>query len=116
MDAIAMLIVSVISLFITAWIIPSLQITNWVAATFAAVAISVVNAIIRPVFKLLSLPVNVLTLGLFTFIINGLMFWLVTAIVPGFDIGNFWWAILAALVYSIVMTILSTVLGTKNNS
>ena len=64
--------------------------------------LGLLNTVIRPVLLVLTLPINVLTLGLFTFVINGLLFWLVARFVDGFAISSFGWAILAAIAYSLI--------------
>lgn len=86
---------------------PAVQVTGVVPAFIAAFVLGVVNALIRPVLIILSLPLQVLTLGLFTFVINGLMLWLVARIVGGFYIAGFWPAVLASILLSIGSSILS---------
>ena len=74
----------------------------------AALALGLVNTIIRPVLVLLTLPVTVLTLGLFVFVINGLLFWAVGSLVPGFHVAGFWSAVLGAIVFSLLSWLLSS--------
>ncbi len=74
---------------------------NFVAALFAALIIGLLNALLKPILILLTLPINILTLGLFTLVINGLIILLATKIVPGFDVSNIWYAILFAISLSI---------------
>lgn len=92
-----------LALLFTAWVIPGISLAGFAAALWAAVVIGLVNIFIRPVLILLTLPINLLTLGLFTFVINALMLWFVSKLVPGFMIDGF----LAALLGSIVLSILS---------
>lgn len=92
-----------LALFFVEWVIPGISFTSFMSAMFAVVVIGFVNIFIRPVFILLTLPLNILTLGLFTLIINALMFWFVSAIVPGFKIDGF----LDALIGSLVLSLLS---------
>lgn len=92
-----------LALLFTAWIVPGISFAGFSSALLAALVIGLVNIFIRPIFLILTLPLNLLTLGLFTFIINALMFLLVAKIVVGFTVTGF----LAALLGSIVLSILS---------
>ncbi|MGI6550450.1 MAG: phage holin family protein [Syntrophomonadales bacterium] len=94
-------ILNILGLLLTAYLISGFEVT-WLGAIVGSIILGIVNAIIRPVVVLLTLPINVVTLGLFTLVINGLMLWLTSAVVKGFDIHGFGAAILAALVLSIV--------------
>jgi putative membrane protein len=73
----------------------------WTALLFALV-LGLLNALVRPLLVLLTLPITILTLGLFLVVVNGLIFWLADAFVPGFEVAGFWWAVAGAVVYSIV--------------
>lgn len=104
---------SALSVIITAYIVPGVTISNVWAAFVAALVIGLVNALIRPLIILLTLPVNIVTLGLFTLVINGLMFWLASSIVKGFDVANFQAAFFGALVYWIVSWITNGLIASK---
>jgi putative membrane protein len=78
---------------------------------WAALVLGLVNASIRWFFLILTLPLNILTLGLFTLVINALMLYIVRAVVPGFQFANFWSAFIGALIIAIVSTGLSHLLG-----
>lgn len=96
-------LVSVISLIIVAYLFKSsFEFSSYNTVLIAGLVLGLVNAIVRPIVIIFTLPVNILTLGLFTFIINAFMLWLVAVIVPGFSIANFWVAILAGIVYWLV--------------
>lgn len=82
---------------------------NFYAALITALALGVVNALIKPLIMILTLPINILTLGLFTLVINGAMFWFVSTFVKGFYLADFWTAFWAALIFSIVSAIVSWV-------
>jgi putative membrane protein len=88
--------------------IPGIKVVDFWSGFWAAIALSLVNTFIRPILLLLTLPVNVLTLGFFTLIINALMILLVSAVIPGFFITGFWWAVVVAVVVSVVNMLLST--------
>jgi putative membrane protein len=87
-----------VAIVLLAYIVPGISVKNFYSALIAALILGLVNAIIRPLLILLTLPVNILTLGLFTLVINALMLWLVASIVKGFDVKNFVAAFLGALV------------------
>jgi putative membrane protein len=95
-------LVSAISLIIVAYFIPGISFSSFWVVLFTALVLGIINAVIRPIILVLTLPINILTLGLFTFIVNALMFWLVYLIVPGFSIANFSVAIWGALIYAII--------------
>ena len=88
-------------LMLVPYIVPGVVIKNFWTALVAALLLAFVNAIIKPILILLTLPINILTLGLFILVINALMIWLVSAVVKGFDISGFWPVFFAALVFSI---------------
>jgi len=83
------------------YLVDSVRIESFYAALIAALCIGLVNALLRPILIIITLPINVLTLGLFTFIINGLLFWFVASFVKGFYVAGFWSAVLGALLYSV---------------
>ena len=88
---------------IVAWILPGVQLTGVFAALVTAAILGFVNGFLRPVLFIFTLPLTILTLGLFTFVLNALMVLLAAAIVPGFYVAGFWWAVLFSLVLSIVV-------------
>lgn len=87
-----------LALAVAAYILPGIHFASWIALAFAALVLGFVNAIIRPVLILITLPITILTLGLFYLVVNGLAFGLAAALVPGFTIDSFAWAVLGALV------------------
>jgi putative membrane protein len=80
-------------------------------ALLAAATLGILNAFFRPLLILLTLPVNILTLGLFTFLINALLLKIVSAVIPGFTVHGFWTAVLGALIVSVVSGLLNTFIG-----
>ncbi len=107
------LIVNAVALLVTAHFINGIELKGVMAALIAALVLGVVNAVIRPLLVLLSLPIQVLTLGLFTFVINALMLWLVSAVVVGFHVAGFGAALVGSLVLAIVSSILSLLVGVE---
>lgn len=94
----------IISLVIMAmaYVFPGIKANNFFVALVAAIILGLINVIIRPILIILTLPVNILTLGLFTFVINALMVMLAAYLVPGFEVASFWWALLLSLILSVV--------------
>ena len=101
------LLVNALGFFITARIVPGITIQSWETLGIVAVVWGVLSVILKPILILLTLPVNFLTLGLFTFVINALLIMLMAQIVPGFVVKNFGTALLAA----VVLALLNVVLG-----
>lgn len=95
------------ALLFTAWVVPGISFASYMAAFWATLVMGLINIFIRPILLVLTLPLNLLTLGLFTFIINALMFLLVAKLVVGFTVTGF----LAALLGSIVLSILSMLIN-----
>lgn len=89
------------SILIAAYLVPGVTITP-IGAFIAAVVLGALNLFIRPILIVLTLPINILTLGLFSFVINAFLVWLATLVVPGFSIVDFWTALLFVLVLAIV--------------
>lgn len=99
-------LLNILAIILTAAILPGFELTIW-AAIVGSIFLGIVNAIIRPILIILTLPLNILSLGLFTFVINGLMLWITHITIRGFELHSFWWAILSAIVLSIVSFIIS---------
>jgi putative membrane protein len=97
------------ALWIAAYLVPGVRFSSSASLLFAALVLGLVNALVRPVLFILTLPITILTLGLFYLVINGLAFALTAALVPGFTVTSFGNAILGALVVSIVSWILGAI-------
>jgi putative membrane protein len=107
-------VIASLALFAAAWLVPGITVegSGWVIYAVMAVILGLVNAIVRPLLKLLTCPLIILTLGLFTLVINGITLWLASAIARnwfgiGFKVDGFWPAFLGALIVSIVTVVLS---------
>ncbi len=94
---------------ITAYILPGVYLEGIFAALVTAAILGFVNGILRPVLFIFTLPLTILTLGLFTFVLNAFMVLLTAAIVPGFDVASFWWAVLFSLVLSVLVYIVGEI-------
>lgn len=91
-------LVGAASLGIASYILPGVHITSWIALAVAALVLGFVNTLVRPLLVLVTLPITIVTLGLFYLIVNGIAFGLAAAVVPGFNVDSFGWAVLGALV------------------
>jgi putative membrane protein len=102
-----------LGLLIVDLLVPGVDIANFPAALLAAVAIGIVNAVIRPVLFLLSLPINFLTLGLFSLVVNGFCFWLASLVVPGFVVNGLLAFIFGPVILSFASTFLNNYFAEK---
>lgn len=112
MKTIIQIILSAIAVGIAAYLIPGVTVDGFVAAVIVAIVLAIVNTFVRPILTVLTLPVNVLTLGLFSLVITALMIMLTAAIVPGFTVSGFW----SALIFGILLALISIVFGTTKKS
>ncbi|MBS3986114.1 MAG: phage holin family protein [Selenomonadales bacterium] len=94
----------------TEYLVPGISVASTEALLIAALVLGVVNAIVRPIVLILSLPLNILTLGLLTFVINGLMLSITAALVPGFYITTFWTAVWGAILLTVISYVLNALL------
>jgi putative membrane protein len=101
-------LINALALLTVAYVMPGIAVADIWAAMIAAVVLGLVNAVIRPVLVLLTLPVTILTLGLFIFVINGLLFWFVGSFIQGFVVSGFWVGVFGAIVYSLISWALSS--------
>jgi putative membrane protein len=95
------------------WLLDGIRVNGVFPALLAAALLGILNAFFRPLIILLTLPVNILTLGLFTFVINALMLMIVSEIIPGFDIRGFWTAVIGALIIGVASWLLNIFIGGK---
>jgi putative membrane protein len=103
-------IVNAAALLLVAYLYPGVQVESFFAAAIAAVVLGLVNAVVRPILVILTFPVTLLTLGLFLFVINALLFWLVAEIVHGFAVSGFMAALIGSILYSVITLISSWIL------
>ena len=103
-------LINAAALMAVAYLLPGIAVADFVTALVVALVLGLVNAVIRPILILLTLPVTLLTLGLFIFVINGLLFWFVGSFVAGFVVSGFWWGMFGAVAYSILSWTLSALL------
>lgn len=98
------------------YLMHSVTVSNFGTALIAALVLGLVNTLIRPVLVLLTLPVTLVSMGLFILVINAFLFWLVAQVIDGFNVAGFWSAFLAAILYSIISWALSTLILSKNDN
>lgn len=110
----AIWIVNALALLALPYLLPSIQVAGLSTALLVAVVLGLINTLLRPLLILLTLPVTVLTLGLFIFVINALLFQLAGNLVDGFQVGGFWSALFGSLAYSLISWALSSVLLGKS--
>src|SRR6266446_8540876 len=103
-------LVNAVALLLLPYLMFSIRVDSFATALVAALVLGLINTFIRPLLILLTLPVTLLTLGLFIFVINGLLFWLVGSFVEGFHVAGFWSAVFGAIVYSIISWALSALI------
>ena len=101
---------SALALLAVAYLYSGVVVTSFTGALIAAAVLGVLNTIIRPLLVLLTLPVTVVTLGLFMFVINALMFWAAASLVSGLNVNGFWAALIGSLIYSLLQLAIEFVL------
>ncbi len=101
-------LINAVALLAVAYVMPGIAVASFATALVAALILGLVNAVIRPVLVLLTLPVTIITLGLFIFVINGLLFWFVGSFIQGFVVSGFWVGVFGAIVYSLISWALSS--------
>lgn len=102
-----------VAIVAAAYLIEGIQISNFLAALFAAALLGILNALFRPILILLTLPINILTLGLFTFVINALLLMMVSGVIGGFFVTGFWPALLGSIIISLVSWALTALISDK---
>ena len=105
------MIAAAVGFWIASRIIPGVHVSGWESLLWAGLLLGVINALVRPILVVLTLPLTILTLGLFLFVVNGATVWLVTVLVHGVQIHGFWRAILTAIVISLTSWLAGAVLG-----
>ena len=104
-------IVNAAALMLVAYLYPGVSVTSFGAAMVAALVLGLVNAVVRPILVVLTLPVTLLTLGLFLFVINALLFWAASGLLGGFHVNGFGSALIGSLLYSILGLVIEAALG-----
>ena len=102
-----------LAVIVTAYLLDGIRISGFFSAVLAAAALATLNTFLRPVILVLTLPINVLTLGLFTFVINAVLLKMASAVIPGFDVIGFWPAVWGSLLISVVAGLLNAFIAKR---
>lgn len=102
-------LLSAASIFLVGYYLPGIDVPSFGVALLIAFVLGVLNVTLGSVLKLLTLPITILTLGLFAFIVNGFVFWVVSKFIEGFHVQSFWYAVLGALAVSVISAILNRI-------
>jgi len=100
-------LINAAAIYLAATIVPGIEVRDVLTALGAGLVLGLINAVVRPVLVVLTLPATILTLGLFLFVLNGLCLWLTALLVKGFEVQGFWPAVLGALLISVVSWVLT---------
>ena len=101
MKILAKIVITALALLAVAYLLPGVTVTNFYIALLVALIMGVLGITLKPILVLLTLPVTILTLGLFMWIINGFIFWITARFIDGFGVDTFWIAVLGALIVSV---------------
>lgn len=100
-----------VALLVVAYILPGVAVASFGSAMIAALVIGLLNMLVKPVLVFLTLPITILTLGLFLLVLNALLFWFAGSVLSGFKVNGFWWAVIGALLYSLISGLLTSLIG-----
>ncbi|ASR88336.1 MULTISPECIES: phage holin family protein [Alcaligenes] len=103
-------ILNAVALLVVAYILPGIVVASFGSALIAALVLGLLNTLVKPLLIVLTLPITIVTLGLFLLVLNALVFWFAGSILKGFQVEGFWWAVIGAIVYSLVSGLLSGLL------
>ncbi|XOT96555.1 phage holin family protein [Alcaligenes pakistanensis] len=103
-------ILNAVALLVVAYILPGIAVASFGSALIAALVLGLLNTLVKPLLIVLTLPITIVTLGLFLLVLNALVFWFAGSILKGFQVEGFWWAVIGAIVYSLVSGLLSGLL------
>jgi len=102
-----------VAILVTSYLVDGIVVSGFFTAIFAAAVLGILNAFFRPIALILTLPINILSLGLFTFVINAIMIKMASSIIPGFSVHGFWAAVLGAFLVSIISWVLNSFVNEK---
>jgi putative membrane protein len=102
-------LLNAVSLLAVAYLLPGIAVASFGSALIAALVLGLLNTLVKPVLFLLTLPITIITLGLFLLVLNALLFWFAGSVLKGFRVDGFWWAVIGAVLYSIISGLLSTI-------
>jgi len=111
MQFITNILVTSVAVLIVAYLLPGVRVDNFTTALLVALVLAFMNAIVKPILTVLTIPITILSLGLFLIVINGLIIIITDRLVDGFEVRGFWWALLFSSILSITTGILNTLIG-----
>jgi len=103
-------ILNAVALLAVAYLLPGIALASFWSAMVAAVVLGLLNTLVKPVLILLTLPITIVTMGLFLLVLNALVFWLAGSLFRGFQVDGFWWAVAGAILYSLISALFSMLL------
>jgi putative membrane protein len=103
--------INTVAIAVAAYVLPALSVESWKSALVAGVLLGILNTFVRPIFRLLTLPINVATLGLFVVVTNGLILVILDWLMSGLKIDGFLWAIVAAVIIAVITTVVNILVG-----
>jgi putative membrane protein len=106
-------IILTVSIITASYLLEGIHVSGFFSAFLAAAALGILNALFRPILLVLTLPINILTLGVFTFIINALMLKMASGIIPGFEVNGFWTAVIGSLIISVISWLLNSFISDR---
>jgi putative membrane protein len=107
MSLILVWILNAVALLVVAYLLPGIMVASFGSALIAALVLGLLNMLVKPVLVLLTLPITIVTLGLFLLVLNALLFWFAGSVLKGFQVNGFWWAVGGAILYSLISGLLS---------
>ena len=110
MNILLRILISAVAVLLTSYLLPGVHINNFLSALIVAVVLAILNGILKPVLIVLTIPITILTLGLFLLVINALIILIASSVISGFYVDGFWWALL----FSIILSFISYLLGIRN--
>jgi len=114
MNFIIRLILSTIAVYLSAYILPGVDVEDFFQAFLVAVSLAILNSVVKPILIILTIPVTIITLGLFLLVINAGLILLAEYLIPGFYVNGFWWALAFSLIYSFIMSIFESLSKDKS--
>ena len=103
-------ILNAVSLLAVAYLLPGIALASFWSAMLAALVLGLLNTLVKPLLILLTLPITIVTMGLFLLVLNALVFWLAGSMFRGFQVEGFWWAVAGAILYSLISALFSMLL------
>ncbi len=114
MNVLVKIIISSLAVFLTAWLLPGAEVTDYLSALWVAIVLALLNGFLKPILVILTIPITIFTLGLFLLVINAAIILLGSNLVDGFYVDGFWWALLFSFVLSVITSAMESLGGKKN--